>query len=36
MRKKMEETMSPILKDELEQQLIEAKEDSEKVYDDSI
>ena len=32
----MEETMSPILKDELEQQLIEAKEDSEKVYDDSI
>ena len=32
----MEETMSPILKDELEQQLIEAKEDSEKVYDNSI
>ena len=32
----MEKTMSPILKDELEQQLIEAKEDSEKVYDDSI
>ena len=32
----MEETMCPILKDELEQQLIEAKEDSEKVYDDSI
>ena len=32
----MEETMSPTLKDELEQQLIEAKEDSEKVYDNSI
>ena len=32
----MEKTMSPILKDELEQQLIEEKEDSEKVYDDSI
>ena len=30
-RKQMEETMSTILKDELEQQLIEAKEDLEKV-----
>ena len=36
MRKKMEETMSPILKDELEQQLIEAKKDSEKVYENSM
>ena len=32
----MEETMSPILKYELEQQLIEAKEDLEKVYENSI
>ena len=34
MEKKMEgTTMSPILKDELEQQLIEAKENLEKIYE---
>ena len=32
----MEGTMSPILKDELEQRLMEAKGDLEKVYENSI